>query len=346
MVRKTNNNKRRNSKRNSRANTKTIQRKARALMYQNKLQGMINRISVANHYFGCKKINQAEVGYGQINLSATTGQLPLNIISLRSICNNGENANQILKLTQTGHDFAVESSATAQYMGSTGAYVKDGALPNTTQFRQLIHRYTSMKFLFYQEPKKKVTFTLKLCKLSPDLDPWNTGLTVTDLEVKQKRRLFYQYHCLKADMTNQLLKNTENYLRDLRGQQSILWEKTYTLNEMIFETQGQDEHGTRQVNIFRKFDKIVNFTQNANPVQLNGATGTSFQNPETINYPSNNDSASSVPESRDNLFLIITSNCTQTETEDGNDFDQHSYDVLIKSKYTAPAGNIMDLAQQ
>jgi hypothetical protein len=146
--------KKRNS-RNSRMKKKTIQRRARALIYQNKLQGMLNRISVANHFFGCKKINEAEIGFGQINLSVTSGQLPLNIISLRSICNAGENANQILKLTNTGHDFALESTATSQYMGSTGAYVAAGALPNTTQFRQLIHRYSSLKFLLYQRPKKK-----------------------------------------------------------------------------------------------------------------------------------------------------------------------------------------------
>ena len=38
------------AKYNAKKNRRSIQRRARALIYQNKLQGMLNRISVANHF--------------------------------------------------------------------------------------------------------------------------------------------------------------------------------------------------------------------------------------------------------------------------------------------------------
>lgn len=326
----------------TRKNAKKAVAKVKSLLYQNKLQRMLNKISVANHFFGSRSINEVEAGVGKVVLQNTDDYQPLALISLRSIDNNGENAPQLMMLKQSGHDFSVVERA--MYMGSQGAWSGQGATAGANDFRQLIHRYTQIKLLFYQRANKKVTFTVRLCSFGNDLDPLNSGLELasTQSQEKQKRRLFYQYHCLRSEQTNPLLKNTENYTRDIKNEFNIHWSKTYTIDEQVMEDHGNDELATKQVNIFRKFDKIINFTTNANPQTLSNSPLDAYQDPEVINFPANDDSASAFPAQWKNLFLVITSNCTLCESEDEVNYDQHTFDVLIKNKYTAPAGRTMD----
>jgi len=332
---------------NNRNALNKAKRTLRSLLYQNKIQNQLNRMSVANHFFGCRSINEAEQNQGAFSLWNGISTQPLCLISLRSIINAGENGNQIFTLGFNGADFSVNK--TAQYLGSSGAYTSpaSNAYPTTMNYRQLIHRYTQAKFLFYQQANKKVTFTVRLVTLRDDLDPLSTGLTASNAQIRRKRQLFYQYHCLRADQTNPLLKNTENYTRDIKGEFNILWSKTYTIDEQLMEDHGNDQVATKQVDIFRKFDKTINFTTKANAEPITDSNDTTgYQDPESIVMPDSNDGITSFPESKQNIWLIITSNCTKTEEDDASNFDVHTFDVLIKNKWTAPAGNIMDTSAE
>ena len=282
---------------------RSAQRKVNDLMYQMKIQKQLNRMSISHLYFGCKNINEMENNNGNIVLrdSYTHNELPLILLSLRSIRNGSNSPSAIMKLMANGHDFAPFNSV--DNMGTSGA-ISDKNPNSGADYRNLLHRYTQIKLLLWQSSNKDAKFTISLVRiLDQELDPLNSGQTTTDLNTQQKRLQFYKYHNLRSATSNPLIKNTENFTRDIKRCFKTIWKREYHIEE---QSSTKDEKHYKQVNIFRKFDEVVNYCQSP---QVDTYSG--FDDPNNIIVNDSPDVPKGVPQqSRDNLFLIITGNCT------------------------------------
>lgn len=306
---------------------RSAQRKVNSLLYQMDIQKKLNRMSVANIFYGAKNINELETNSGNVVLrdSYTHNELPLVMLSLRSIRNGSNTPAAIMKLMANGYDFTQVNSV--DQMGTSGASADQQ--PNSgADYRNLLHRYTQIKLLLWQSGNADAKFQVSLVRLlDPELDPLNTGYTTTDSQTQDKRSQFYRFHNLRAQMSNPLIANTENFTRDMKRCFQILWKKTYHLEE---QTTLKDQKHYRQINIFKKFDKIINYCQNP---KVN--VYSSFDDPSNIVVNASPDIPKGVPQqTRDNLFLIITGNCTRSEDEDASNYDTRSLDIFMKSKYT------------
>jgi len=312
------------------AQKKRISKAARAMksiLYTTRLQQKLNRMTLVNHFFGTKCINEMEEGSGSVVLqdNQSANELPLAMISLRAICNNSHEPSCIMKLKSNGYGFL--DYQTVQHLGTSGN-VTNNTNPKDLEYRQLLHNYTQVKLLLYQNNNRDAVFNVKLIRLKEDqLNPHKTGFSTSNTETQKIRKLFYKYLQLRSITTNPLIKNTENLTTQIRGMYNTIWSKTYKIEEKSTDF---NEVTTRQVNIFRRFNKVVNYA--ANPEVNNTAD---FDNPETIVFPDLTGTAEGIPsKGSDNLFLIITANCTIDQTEDATGYDLRTFDVLVKSKYT------------
>ena len=311
---------------------KYAKKKLSSLLYQMKLQAKLNKMSIGNIFYGAKNINEMEQNEGNIKLRDTysNNELPLLMLSLRSIRNGGNSPSAIMKLQQNGHDFTTVNSVDA--MGTSGA-ISDKQPNSGADYRNLLHRYSQVKLLLWQSQSADTKFEVSLVRLlDPELDPLNTGHTTLDAEIQSKRIQFYKYHQLRAQMSNPLIKNTENFTRDMKRCFKVIWKKSYHMEE---QTTLKTQKAYKQVQIFRKFDKVINYCQNPNVDDYS-----QFDNPSKIVVNDNPDTVKGVPQqSRDNLFLIITANCTRSEDEDSGSFDNRTLDVYMKSKYSTSVDN-------
>lgn len=301
------------------------------LVFQSKLQQKLNRMSLVSHYYGIKNINEMEDNRGNVELAdnAATDRLPLAMVSLRSIRNGGVSAAQMYSLKQDGYSF--ENINSVDYLGSTGN-IDNGSVGDTTQNRQLLHNYSLIKLLLWQSSASDAHFNIKLVRFSDsDLDPLQTGETSTNASVRNKRRLFYKYLLLRGITTNPLITSTENFTRDIKNCYKVLWNKDYHIDE---QSSTKEQAHYREVKIFRKFNQIVRYSDN--PV-VN--TISNFDDPNTIVYPNNTNTATAYPQTKDNLFLIITANCTLSQDETASDFDFRTFDILVKNKFTTTINN-------
>ena len=128
---------------------KYAKKKLSSLLYQMKLQAKLNKMSIGNIFYGAKNINEMEQNEGNIKLRDTysNNELPLLMLSLRSIRNGGNSPSAIMKLQQNGHDFTTVNSVDA--MGTSGA-ISDKQPNSGADYRNLLHRYSQVKLLLWQ----------------------------------------------------------------------------------------------------------------------------------------------------------------------------------------------------
>lgn len=306
----------------------------RGLLYNNKIQRKLNSMVNQNMFWGAKSINEIEDGTGSVVLqdNASADELPLLLVSLRTIKNETETTPCIFKLKQNGYDFTGIENVIE--LGQSGA--SDLHSWHMNKRKSLLHRYSQVKLLLWQEQARDVHFNVKLVQFRDDaLNPYETNLVTTDTEVQDKRKMFFKFLQLRSILSNPLIKNTENLSRDIKKCYRIIWNKDYHLQEQSADF---DQSSYKLINIFRKFDQVIDFSGKK---QLENETG--FNDPESIFQPKQHEDTQATPaEGSKNIFLIISSNCTTSQAENPSGYDTHTLDILLKSKYTAPntAGRI------
>jgi len=300
----------------------------RGLLYNNKIQRKLNSMVNQNMFWGAKSINEIEDQTGSVVLmdNASSDELPLLLVSLRTIVNASETTPCIFKLKQNGYDFNPIENVIE--LGQSGA--SDIHVWQHNKRKSLLHRYSQVKLLLWQEQAKSVHFNVKLVQFRDnDLNVYESGLTTTDSEVQDKRKMFFKFLQLRSILSSPLIKNTENLSRDIKKCYRIIWNKNYHLKE---QSTLYDQANYKLINIFRKFDQVIDFSGKK---QLENETG--FNDPESIFRPKNDEDTQATPsEGSKNIFLIISSNCTTSQSENPSGYDTHTLDILLKSKYTAP----------
>jgi len=321
-------------------------RTMRNIMYTTRLQNKLNSMTIAHHYFGSKMINEVEEASGAVVLqdNASADELPIVVCSLRAVRNNSHLPTQIMKLEQDGYSFKNindnngNNAGEVKHLGTSGN-VSNNADPKDLKYRRLLHRYTQIKLLLWQNPKRDSTYKIQLIQIKdPDLNPQITGFS-TNLGqvVKDKRTMFWKYLQLRSLMSNPIISGTENLTKGIKGGYKVIWSKQYHLEERHND---YDENSYKQVNIFRRFDKVINYNKTPS-VSTSDASETAIRDPETIVWSDITDDVQGIPQyTQDDIFLVISSNCSKSQSEaaaenDPADFDTRSFDILIKSKYSS-----------
>lgn len=309
-------------------------KKMKNLLYQNHILKKISNMTTANHFYGVRAVNDLHLNQGAVELSDRTtlvsgvDRLPLIVIPLRSIVNAGTPGVGILRLKQNKYDF--ENVESVKYLGSNGNIW--GQNVDNLESRYMLHRYSQIKLLLYQNASKDAKYQIKLIKIKDcDLDP--TNLIVTNTQRQNLRRLFYGNHCLRHQLTNPLIEDFENYTRDLKGKFSIVWEKEYIINEQHGQMEEASYH---QVNIFRKFDQTVNFCENPTTSTISDVN---YENPDAVIFPSNYQDPLPLPDVTKNMFLVITANSSTSDRDSATEYDKFTIDIATKSKYTTSSIN-------
>jgi len=313
-----------------------VMKKAKAFVKQHDISRKLWKLVTSNIFEGVREVNELEANAGKVVLSnqgIARNSLPLIVIPLLNLYMNsttsGDNPNGILMLKQNGYDFT--NVANVEHIGASGNLASDQKV-STLEFSKAIVRYINVRLLLWQSANKDVKFQVKLVKiLDESLNP-NT-LSETNTDYQNKKKLFYMYHCLRHQLSNPLLEDFENYLRDIRPFFKILWEKTYHIQERSAD---YEEHHYQEVTFFKQLDRIVNYRVNPNlaPALDLGVTGVDA--PDTVLYldSATDSTISSYPKINQNLFLIITANTTLSDKEDTENFDIATLDIATKVKYT------------
>ena len=302
------------------------------LKYNLEIMKKLNSIQKVELYYGVREINDLDQNQGKVELSDRTvavsgvNRLPLCVLPLRNIINGGDTGSGLLYLQQNGHDFV--SGANVEYMGAKGNIDTDP--PSTVEFSKLLHNYTEIKMLIWQNQDKDVKFNVYLLKIyDEDMNPNN--LTTTSSDAQNKRTQLFYYHMLRHQLTNPILENTETHLKDIKGKFKILWKKEYHIQERSAD---HSQNFYKQINFFRRYNDIVRYDESPTTI------GNPPESPDNVNYTSIARDPTAVPFVRDNLFLIITANTTKSDVDSAVSYDTATFDINVRSKYTAPSANV------
>ncbi len=308
---------------------KSLESELRKLIYQNKIMMKLHKVNTSTLHFGLRECNDLDAGMGKVVLQDTTvaiegtNALPLVMIPLRSIINGGTTSSSIMRLQQNGHDFA--SLQGTEFLGGRNL----DADPNTAlNLRTALHRHTSIKLLLWQLALKDVNYTISMVRFNDRLYDPSYNLTVTDNAEQDKRKLFYYYQNLRSKLTNPIIKNQENFTRDIKDDFQILWSKDYHIQERSL---AHDQNHYEQVDIYKKYDAMIRYTESPT-VQGDEVPGTS--NADDVLYTSNAEESLSTPDPRAQIRLMITANTTLSDRDDAVNFDVASFDISLKSTYT------------
>lgn len=305
----------------------------RRMAYRSKIQAKLSKLNTCDIFWSARMCNNIDAGKGAVELSdrvqGTSSQdsLPLVVIPFRNIINGGETGGGVFRLKQNGYDFT--KIADMEFAGMKGnVKVVPGA---DCEFSTLLHRYTDLKLLLWQNTAKDVKFQIRLVVIKDEtLNPLN--ITEANADYQKIKRQFYYYHLLRHQLSNPILENTENYLQEIKSRFKIIWSKEYN----IAERHGQIEQSHyQQIKIFRKFDRLIDY---ANSPRVDGSGVDN--NPDQIKYVDVQENPTSTPITRDNLFLIITANATKSDADANPGYDAMTFDLALKSKYTLPVDQV------
>lgn len=306
-------------------------KKLQRLVYQNKMLMKLSKATSSNIFFGVREANPVD-SVGKIELSnRTTGvsgqdSLPLVIVPLLNILNGASSGNGILRLKNNGYDFA--SLANVQNMGATGN--ADATIGTGGDYKRILCRYIKANLLLRQHASKDAKFKVYLLKiLHEDLDPQN--ITETDADRQDMKKLLYYNHFLRQQIANPILENMENITSDIASKFKILWEKEYHIQEQHADL---DEAHYQEVKIFKRMDKLIRYTESPDLL------GANSENPDTIVYNDYATNTTSVPDTRANIFLVITANTSVSDVDHATLYDKMTFDIATKVKYTAPSQDV------
>ena len=329
---------------------KRAKKNLKTLAYRSKIGAKLAQLSTTNIFYNVREVNDIDQGKGRIQMASSsstvngvnvsTGSLPLCVVPLKNCINGGTAPAGVLMLDNACRNF--HTICPYEYAGSTGNTVNEA---DTVQYKKMLLRYVDLRLMLWQNEVKNVSYKCYLVRIfDEDLSPLNdfnfpnpdSNLTAEqEIQVK-KRRLFYYYHLLRAQLSSPLIETQESFLKPIKGKFKILWEKEYHIEEQ----HGQLETAKyQQVKFFKRFDEIVNF-QSPDSYVNNPITPNGDASQETVKYITNAGNTNSVPQTKDNLFFIITSNCSFGEGESNTtDMDKITFDIAMKTKYTVPSGN-------
>lgn len=315
--------------RNKKSQISKALKNLKTLAYRSKIASKMSQINTASVFYGVREVNDLDDGAGKVSLSqsSTNDTYPLAVIPIRSIVNNDVAGDGLYILKRNGYDFTnIQSVAYAGQKGNVMNRV------NSASYGKMLHRYTDLRLLLWQNSAKDVKFTCYLVKFNDStLDPL-INTTVSSTEDKDLRKQFYYYHLTRAQTSNPLIQDHENFTQGIKGKFKILWEKNYTIQEK----HGQmEEAHYEQVKFFRKWDQIVDFNEKS---QVDGTPPDN--DPDQIKYVQAEANPTTYPDTRQNYFFIIVANATKSEA-DGNTstMDKCTFDITMKNKYTINTGN-------
>lgn len=286
------------------------------------IMSKLMKMNTADLFYGVREVNELEVGSGKNILqdNVVANEMPLHIYPLYSIINNSVTPGGMYILKTNGHDFTKKLNV--EFMGAKGSL---SASPTSQEVTQLLHRYVDARFLLWSDDLRKTVFRIQLIKIfDEDLNP--TDITVTDVDIQKKRKLFYYYKSLRSQLTSPIIKN-EVYGSQLKGKYKIIWTKDYGIDEKLND---RDEHHYQEVRLFRKTDDIKHYREFP---QINNSSND--DNPDIIKYEDFLGSVSEEPLLSQRLYLMITANTTLSQGEDGVNYYKATYDINIKNKYSS-----------
>ncbi len=315
-------------------NGRRIASKLQQLVYQNKMLMKLKRINTSTAFFGVREVNPVDT-IGKVELSDRTtaassqDSLPLVVVPLLNIANGGSQGSGLLRLKQNGYDFT--ELATVEGLGTIGN--ADAVTGGSADIKKCIVNYFKCNLLLRQHLSKDAKFKVYLVKiLHEDLDPLN--ITETNSDRQNMKMMFYYNHFLRQQIANPILENMETHLEDIRSKFKILWEKEYHINE---QSSDYSEANYKEVKIFRRLDKIINYTESPD------ANTTLTTNPDTPVHQDSQENTTNSPDTRANLFLIITANASYSDVDHATLYDVMTFDIATRIKYTLPAQDVINV---
>ena len=328
-----------------------VKKNLNRLAYRSKIGAKLSQLNTTNLFYNVREVNDIDQGKGRVQLAAsgstvngvsnTQGSLPLVAIPLKSIIQAGANTPGMLMLNNASDNF--HTLLNYEYGGQSGNAVNEAT---TAQFKKALLRYVDLRLMFWQNSSKDVKFKCYLVKFFDDeLSPLNyndfprplSNYTTEQTRIAKKRRLFYYYHLLRAQTSSPLIETQEGFLKPIKDKFKILWEKEYIIHELHGDL---EEKHYQQVNFFKRFDEVVDFTDPSSYVN-SPITPAGDNQPDTVKYITTPNNNLSNPQTKDNLFFIITANASYGEGDAGNttDMDKMTFDIAMKTKWTVPTGN-------
>lgn len=295
--------------------------KKRNLSQNNKLM----RLTHADLYFKCAEINESfDLGVtgvnpgGKVKSRFSINHLPLHIMPLHNIVNNNDFGLGIGELLANGHDFECVDTIGVADVGYSATAISAANI----QTKILYKDWTKVKIMMWGQHNRNVKFAIRLVKLlDNELDP--NELTTVSTDAQNKRILLYHTEFLR-EMIAHPFSSMEGVTRGMKNQFKVLWKKTYFIPETI---DGQSQLNNKTCSIFRREHKIVHYDEDT---QLQ--TPSNMDDPEALKRLNTAD-VSKFPHTKENLYLVITSNASLSEAEDPINYHINTFDVFMVSKY-------------
>jgi len=280
--------------------------------------------NLVHYHFGMRKINEHENHIGQQTLSWSNTHYPLDIININSIVNtNGTNTatGSMLKALQTdGYSFSgIENVSLQNKYGGTTTQGID-------EVKSLYHRWSKINLCLWADTLRATIFKVYLVKLKDRvLDPYDSRNDSTSAEVQDARKQLYLQYFLNNQLSHPIVPPSK-ISKDIFKKFDIVWRKTYIIDEQLND---RDQRPHRIVKLFRRNDRLISYNRNEALVANN------VDNPESIATINNDSNKKAYPvRTSDQLFMVITANCTKSQAEDGVNYHKATYDLLVESKYT------------
>lgn len=298
---------------------------AKKFIFGSKMLNSILRKNLVHYHFGFRKINEHEDHIGQQELSWTNTHYPLNIVNLNSIINtNGTITTTGLSLQalqSNGYSFSgIENVSLINKMGGTLSDTMDSV-------DMLYQRWFKLNLCLWADTQRATTYKVYLVKINDSmLDPFDANIDTSSAEVQDIRKQVFQNYFLSDQLSSPIVpkgKITPAAYKKF----SILWKKTYIIDEQLSD---RDQRPHQVVKIFRNVNKNISYQRNKS---LNYQ---SLDNPELVSSVNNDSQKRAYPEKvKDQVFMIITANCTKNQAEDAENYHKATYDILAESKYTS-----------
>lgn len=293
-----------------------------------KLQ-LLNKLSQQSFRIGCREANNLNES-GKITLlnHDATGIKPIHIYPLSNVYQAGstEPAGYTVRTNMydlqslyTDHNATPSNLIKLEYMGSDGNTLLDC---DNIKARNLIHSYSNIQLTLRGQASRTSLFTCYLVKFKDDTFDPSENTTVADTLSRRQRSSFFT-HLLRNNM-NPCIKGEKILTDDVKKQFSVLWKKQYKIREGL-STEDVLQH--KYIKIFRKFDKICQYSHEGNPASASGVDQDNpddqpaYVDPSLMTFRNN-------PSIDQNTFFIITGNCP-------DDNSTCSYDINIVNKFIA-----------
>jgi len=310
--------------RNSKNKNKRAMKNAKKFVYNQRILSKILKENVVNYHFGFRKCNEHEAHIGQQELSWTNTHMPLDIINLNSVINtNGSTVKTgiaLKALQDDGYQFTdIENTTLLNKYGGTLTDTVDS-------FRSLVYRWSKINICLWADTLRSTMFKIYLVRIKdPILDPYDDTINSSSAEVQDARKQVFQQFFLSDQTSSPIVPKTK-IAPSLMRKFDIVWKKQYLIDE---QQSTVDQRPHRIVKLFRRADRKISYQRNES---LNYGSMDNPEQPSTVNNDANKRAYPAFNSQQ--LFLIITANCTLNEAEDGSNYHKATYDIIVDNKYS------------